>query len=82
MQAPGRQTTMKATLEPSSPLIEPLTPREMEVLALLGRHLTNKEIAEELAVSPGTVKTHTLNIYRHYSIRGYRRRQEDVSARR
>jgi FixJ family two-component response regulator len=54
----------------------------MEVLALLGQNLTNKEIAEELAVSPGTVKTLTLNIYRYHSIRGYRRRQEDLGARR
>ena len=55
---------------PSSSLIEPLTPRELEVLALLTRHLTNKEIAEELVVSPSTVKTHTLNIYRKLEVNG------------
>jgi LuxR family maltose regulon positive regulatory protein len=48
---------------PSSPLVEQLTPRESEVLALLARHMTNKEIADELVVSPSTIKTHTLNIY-------------------
>jgi LuxR family maltose regulon positive regulatory protein len=47
----------------ASPLVEPLTPRELEVLELLDRHMTNKEIAEELIVSPTTVKTHTLHIY-------------------
>jgi LuxR family maltose regulon positive regulatory protein len=59
----------------SSSLIEPLTPRESEVLALLGRHLTNKEIAAELVISPLTVKTHTLNLYRKLDVR---RRQEAV----
>ncbi len=52
----------------SSSLIDPLTPRELEVLALLGRRLTNQEIAEELVVSPSTVKTHTLNIYRKLEV--------------
>jgi LuxR family maltose regulon positive regulatory protein len=44
-------------------LPEPLTPREHEVLALIASGLTNREIAEKLVVSPGTVKKHTGNIY-------------------
>ena len=46
-----------------TPLVDPLTPREMEVLELLARRFTNREIASELVVSLGTVKTHTLSIY-------------------
>ena len=56
--------------------VEPLTSRESEVLVLLGQHLSNKEIAAELVVSPSTVKTHTLNIYRKFDVR---KRQEAVS---
>lgn len=40
----------------------PLTDREMEVLRLLCRHMTNKEIAEELFISENTVKYHKANM--------------------
>jgi len=39
-----------------------LTPRELEVLALLGENLTNQEIAERLVIEIGTVKNHVHNI--------------------
>jgi LuxR family maltose regulon positive regulatory protein len=44
-------------------LIEPLTERELEVLALLGSRLTNKEIADALRISWQTVTKHTVSIY-------------------
>ena len=44
-------------------LPEPLTLREQEVLELLAAGLTNREIAEDLVISPETVKKHTGNIY-------------------
>jgi len=46
-----------------SDMIEPLTNRELEILMLLARRLSNKEIAQELVISPLTVKRHNINIY-------------------
>jgi LuxR family maltose regulon positive regulatory protein len=45
-------------------LIEPLSQRELEVLHLIALGRTNKEIAQQLVVAPGTVKAHTSHIYR------------------
>ena len=39
-----------------------LTDREMEVLRLMCRHMTNKEIAQELFISENTVKYHKMNM--------------------
>jgi LuxR family transcriptional regulator, maltose regulon positive regulatory protein len=44
-------------------LPEPLTPRELEILHLLRGPESVKEMAEELHLSPATVKRHTINIY-------------------
>ena len=43
-------------------LIEPLTPRESEVLQMLASGLANKEIATRLAISEHTVKFHVASI--------------------
>jgi DNA-binding NarL/FixJ family response regulator len=42
--------------------VEPLTPREREVLRLVARGYTNQEIATELTLSLSTVKTHLEHI--------------------
>jgi DNA-binding NarL/FixJ family response regulator len=46
----------------SAPFAE-LTPRELEVLRLLARGLSNSEIAHELVVGDATVKTHVARIF-------------------
>jgi two-component system, NarL family, response regulator YdfI len=47
---------------PLAELIEPLTPRESEVLQMLASGLANKEIATRLAISEHTVKFHVASI--------------------
>ncbi len=42
--------------------LEELTPREMEILTLVGSGLTNAEIAERLVLSPLTAKTHVSRV--------------------
>ncbi len=49
-------------------LIEPLSPRELEVLAQIALGKTNKEISAALIISPGTVKAHTSSIYRKLDV--------------
>ncbi|MFN8482368.1 MAG: LuxR C-terminal-related transcriptional regulator [Anaerolineae bacterium] len=56
----------------SASLIEPLTGREMEILALLAERLSNREIGERLFIAPPTVKRHTVNIYQKLLVSGRR----------
>jgi LuxR family maltose regulon positive regulatory protein len=69
LQAFGGSTSAAAHLKAAAPpmslteLVDPLTDREHEVLALLAQRLTNKEIAQALVISPETVKRHACTIY-------------------
>jgi len=51
------------------PDLDALTGRELEVLALIGRGKTNGEIAAELFVSEGTVKTHINHLFTKLRLR-------------
>jgi DNA-binding NarL/FixJ family response regulator len=59
--------------EPTKPEIPPgfheLTPRERQVLALIGKGASNREIAQELFLSEGTVKNHVTNILGRLGLR-------------
>jgi LuxR family maltose regulon positive regulatory protein len=63
----------------SSVLVEPLSPRELEVLRLIAAGLSNKQITAELTVSLNTVKKHTTHIYGKLGVNG--RTQAIVRAR-
>lgn len=45
-----------------------LTPREIEVVRMVAKGLTNKEIAAQLSIADGTVKIHLHNVYEKVKI--------------
>lgn len=63
LQAGSEPLAIGFPLQRTSPLIEPLTEREHEVLGLLMDGASNDEIAHRLVISLNTVKKHVFNIY-------------------
>jgi DNA-binding NarL/FixJ family response regulator len=51
-------------------LMKLLTPRELEIVRLAAEGLRNKEIAERLTITEGTVKIHLHNIYEKLGVTG------------
>jgi DNA-binding NarL/FixJ family response regulator len=49
---------------------ESLTPREEEVLSLVGEGLANKQIARRLGISEKTVKAHLTNVFQRIGVQG------------
>ena len=64
----GATRTLQPSLASAELVLEPLTERETQVLALLALMCSTEEIAAELFVSANTVKTHLKGIFRKYGV--------------
>ncbi len=69
LQNETSQNARPQTSEGNSSLVEPLTPRELQILGRLQSDLSNREIAEAIFVSEGTLKWHLHNIYGKLGVR-------------
>ena len=67
---------LDGTSPKQQPLIEPLSPRELEVLRLVAAGCSNREISERLFLALSTVKGHNRNIFDKLQVQ---RRTEAVS---
>jgi DNA-binding NarL/FixJ family response regulator len=64
--------TRVSSLVPSAQmeqLVEPLSERELEILALIAKGASNKEIANQLFIAEGTVKNHVTHILGKLDVR-------------
>ena len=68
IEVPPENIRTNASNQSDDRLIEPLSNREKEVLALMGDGLSNAEIAAKLYLSKNTLKAHTQNIFRKLDV--------------
>jgi two-component system, NarL family, nitrate/nitrite response regulator NarL len=59
----GQRNLAKPPVDPEAAKIARLTPRETEVIGLIGEGLYNKQIAERLSISAATVSHHLTSIF-------------------
>ena len=65
---PVGPTARSSPPEPPSTIVDPLSPRELDVLRLLAEMLSTTEIAAALFVSINTVRTHIRSILRKLGV--------------
>ena len=63
LEAQNRDSGQRLGQSQPSSLVEPLTPREREILHLVASGASNQEISQELFITVNTVKTHITHIY-------------------
>lgn len=63
----------------SSPLVEPLSPRELEIVRLIAQGLSNQEIGHRLFLALDTIKGHNRRIFEKLQVQ--RRTEAIVRAR-
>jgi LuxR family maltose regulon positive regulatory protein len=59
----GTRDTQRRDQPAATATLEPITPRELQVLRLLADGASNAELARELVVEESTIKTHLLHLY-------------------
>jgi len=62
-------TRLSGEPKTESGLMEPLSPREREILRLIGEGASNREIGDKLFITEGTVKNHVSNILSKLDVR-------------
>ena len=72
LRAEAPKFTPSALGPQSSPLVEPLSQRELEVLRLFNTELSGPEIARELVIGLSTVRTYTKSIYTKLNVNSRR----------
>ena len=60
---------MRSTATSNSAIETSLTPREIEIVKLIGAELNNAQIGEKLFISERTVETHRKNIFRKINVK-------------
>ena len=75
-EVPAKDEQSASSVPISSSLVEPLSPRELEVLRLIAQGLSNQEIGERLFLALDTVKGHNRRIFEKLQVQ---RRTEAIA---
>jgi DNA-binding NarL/FixJ family response regulator len=63
----ARINRLTSPMAPATPLPDGLSPREVDIIRLVARGLSNRQIGEELFISPHTAANHVRSILRKTS---------------
>jgi DNA-binding CsgD family transcriptional regulator len=66
----GEEPDLVSATDPAAAMLDTLSARQRDVLGLLVRGMSNKEIARALKLGEGTVKIHVAALFRKLGLRG------------